>query len=83
MLISIKIFSEEQTYEKYHHPHYKLCHKTVLSNIWTKLKENLPNEQNIERLTENWDSLGFSWNQNDILGCIIPHNPGKVCPNFL
>ena len=27
---------------------------------------------------DHWDLLGLSWMQNDILGCIIPNNPGKA-----
>ena len=27
---------------------------------------------------DHWDLLGLSWMQNDILGCIIPNNLGKV-----
>ena len=57
--------------------------KIMIPKISIEHKEKLPNEQNIEHLMENWDYLGLSWNQNDVLGCIIPNNPGKVCPNFL
>ena len=27
---------------------------------------------------DHWDLLGLSWMQFDILGCIIPNNPGKA-----
>ena len=27
---------------------------------------------------ENWDALGMSWLQNDLLGCIIPSEEGMT-----
>ena len=27
----------------------------------------------MENLMANWDSLGLTWMQNDIFGCIIPN----------
>ena len=47
----------------------QFCKKAMLPKIWIEHKQKLSNEQNIEHLMENWDSLGLPWNENDALGC--------------
>ena len=36
----------------------------------------LPKEKTIGNLIASWDKLGLSWNFSDVLGCIVPNEPG-------
>ena len=64
---------DEEKYEKFHHLYCHYCESSVLPQIWSEHSEKLPKERTIENLMVNWDSLGLTWIQNDILGCIIPN----------
>ena len=56
----------------------RYCESTLIPKIWADHADKLPKEKTIENLMDHWDLLGLSWMQNDILGCIIPNNPGKA-----
>ena len=71
-------FSDTSKYEELHHLYCKECEPANLMRIWEDHNNNLPEEKSIVVLMENWDRLGMSWFQNDILGCLIPNVPEET-----
>ena len=46
--------------------------------IWKSHQDKLPTTKTIENLKLRWDTLGKSWSNNEILGCIIPNIAGNI-----
>ena len=47
-------------------------------NFWEKFPEKLPSEVSITNLMLNWDKLQHSWNNIDVLGCILPNKANEI-----
>ena len=47
-------------------------------NFWETFPEKLPSEVSITNLMLNWDKLQLSWNNIDVLGCILPNKANEI-----
>ena len=47
-------------------------------NFWEKFPEKLPSEVSITNLMLNSDKLQLSWNNIDVLGCILPNRANEI-----
>ena len=47
-------------------------------NFWENVPEKLPTEVSITNLMLNWDKLQLSWNNIDVLGCILPNKVNEI-----
>ena len=47
-------------------------------NFWEKFPEKLPSEVSITNFMVNWDKLQLSWNNIDVLGCILPNKANEI-----
>ena len=58
----------------------RFCHvlNVLRKNFWEKFHEKLPSEVSITNLMLNWGKLQFSWNNIDILGCILPNKANEI-----
>ena len=68
-------YSDEKKYDTFHYLYCRLCQSksSLKKNLWDKFPEKLPDEVNEIHLLQNWDKLGLSWNNVDVLGCILPN----------
>ena len=58
--------------------HYIICEEVELPRILKENADKSPKTIKIKDLYYNWDTLGKSWMDIDILGCLIPDEPGMV-----
>ena len=47
-------------------------------NFWENFPEKLPSEVSITNLVLNWDKSQLSWNNIDILSCILPNKANEI-----
>ena len=47
-------------------------------NFWENVPEKLPTEVSITNLMLNCDKLQLSWNNIDVLGCILPNKVNEI-----
>ena len=79
LILSSKFYSSDEVQKHtFTHLYCKICEDRQLPDIWKKHSEKLPRNIDIVDLFYNWDSLGRSHLDIDILGCLIPHKPGML-----
>ena len=52
--------------------------KCFKEEFWEKFPEKLPSEVSITNLMLNWDKLQLSWNNIDVLDCILPNKANEI-----
>lgn len=69
-------FSADLRMKDFTHLYCHICEEVELPKIWKDHSDKLPEEISIKDLFYNWDKLGKSHMDIDILGCLIPNEPG-------
>ena len=84
-MICCTLLQGQLKYDNFYHLYCRLCEKSLLPSIWKEHCEKLSDDISIERLIAEWDRLGLSWNNIDILGCFLPNKEDHtvVTNNFL
>ena len=69
-------FGKDGMYSKFWYAYCRLCsnNNKLKASYWDIYPDKLPEEVSINNLMENWDKLNLSWNQQEVLGCILPNN---------
>ena len=47
-------------------------------NFWDSFPEKLPSEVSITNLVLNWDKSQLSWNNIDVVSCILPNKANEI-----
>ena len=73
-------FSDSEEYQSFSYAFCHLCSnkKVLKKSYWEAYPEKLPEDESLSNLIDYWDSLSQSWNQTEVLACILPNDPAHT-----
>ena len=72
-------FTSDEIYDEFWYIYCRICQtkNSLKKTYWDIYPNKLPNDVDIKSLMAHWDELDLSWNNQDVLGCILPNDPDQ------